>query len=149
MAETPDLLPAGSDAPDFTAQTSDGESVSLQDFHGEQAVLLMFYPKDDTPGCTRQMCAARDEGEVYRAAGIVRFGVNPGNVESHQRFAAKYSLDFPLLVDADKQIAQAYGTLKENGGVARATYLINKQGQIVFAEPGAHSAAKILEDLRG
>ncbi len=149
MNDTPSLLAAGTEAPDFRAETTDGTPVSLQDFRGEQAVLLMFYPKDDTPGCTKQMCAARDESEVYRQAGIVRFGVNPGTLESHRYFADKYKLDFALIVDEDKQIARAYGVLKENGGVARATYLINKQGQIVFAEPGAHSAVKILEDLHG
>jgi peroxiredoxin Q/BCP len=147
--DTPTLLAAGTEAPDFAAETTDGTTVSLQDFRGEEAVLLMFYPKDDTPGCTKQMCAARDEADVYRQARIVRFGVNPGNLESHRRFVEKYNLDFPLLVDRDRQIARAYGVLRENGGITRATYLINKQGQIVFAEPGAHSAVKILEDLHG
>lgn len=149
MTDTPDLLSAGTEAPDFSAETTDGSTVSLRDFRGNEAVLLMFYPKDDTPGCTRQMCAARDEAEVYRKAGIARFGVNPGTLESHRRFVDKYALDFPLIIDSDKEIARAYGVLKQNGGVARATYLINKQGQIVFAEPGAHSAVKILEDLHG
>jgi len=149
LNETPNLLAAGTEAPDFSAQATDGSTVSLQHFRGEQAVLLMFYPKDDTPGCTKQMCAARDEAEVYQQAGIVRFGVNPDSLDSHRRFADKYTLDFPLLADADKRIARSYGVLKENGGVARATYLINKQGQIVFAEPGSHSAVKILEDLHG
>lgn len=149
MTDPQGMLPAGSDAPNFEARTSDGDTVSLADFHGEQHVLLMFYPKDDTPGCTRQMCAARDEAELYRAAGIVRFGVNPGSLASHQRFAAKHNLDFPLLVDEDRRIAESFGVLRDNGGVARATFLINKQGQVVFAEPGAHGAAKILEDLRG
>ena len=149
MADTPALLPAGAEAPDFTAETTDGRTVSLHDFRGREAVLLMFYPKDDTPGCTKQMCTARDEADVYRQAEIVRFGVNPGSLESHRRFVAKYDLDFPLIVDADKRIASAYGVLKENGGVARATYLISKQGQIAFAEPGAHSGIKILEDLHG
>jgi peroxiredoxin Q/BCP len=149
LSDTLNLLAAGTEAPDFNAEASDGTSVSLQDFRGEQAVLLMFYPEDDTPGCTRQMCAARDEADVYRQADIVRFGVGPGTLESHRHFVEKYGLDFRLLVDQDGQIARAYGALKENGGVARATYLINKQGQIVFAEPGAHSAVKILEDLHG
>jgi peroxiredoxin Q/BCP len=143
------LLAPGTDAPDFSAETTEGPIVSLQGFRGELAVLLMFYPQDDTPGCTRQMCAARDEADVYRQAGIVRFGVNPGTLESHRRFVDKYSLDFPLIADPDGEIARAYGVLGENGGAARATYLINKQGQIVFAEPGAHSAIKVLEDLHG
>jgi thioredoxin-dependent peroxiredoxin len=147
MAEQ--LLPVGSQAPVFEAQTTDGGQVSLSQFRGSKSVLLMFYPKDDTPGCTRQMCAARDEGADYDAAGVRRFGVNPGGVESHRKFADKYLLDFPLLVDQDAEIASAYGVLKENGGVARATYLIDPDGTIVYAAAGAHGAAEVLEALRG
>jgi thioredoxin-dependent peroxiredoxin len=147
MAEQ--LLPVGSQAPVFEAQTTDGGQVSLSQFRGSKSVLLMFYPKDDTPGCTRQMCAARDEGADYDAAGVRRFGVNPGGVESHRKFADKYLLDFPLLVDQDAEIASAYGVLKENGGVARATYLIDPDGKIVYAAAGAHGAAEVLEALRG
>jgi thioredoxin-dependent peroxiredoxin len=147
MAEQ--LLPVGSQAPVFEAQTTDGGQVSLAQFRGSKSVLLMFYPKDDTPGCTRQMCAARDEGADYDAAGVRRFGVNPGGVESHRKFADKYLLDFPLLVDQDAEIASAYGVLKENGGVARATYLIDPDGTIVYAAAGAHGAAEVLEALRG
>lgn len=143
------LLPVGAEAPAFQAQTTDGETVSLQDFRGERAVLLMFYPKDDTPGCTAQMCAARDEGAEYTAAGVVRFGVNPGSLESHRDFVSKYTLDFPLLVDSDAGIARAYGVRRENGGVGRATYLIDRDGRIVFAEAGAHGAAEVLGALRG
>jgi thioredoxin-dependent peroxiredoxin len=147
MAEQ--LLPVGSPAPVFEAQTTDGGQVSLSQFRGSKSVLLMFYPKDDTPGCTRQMCAARDEGADYDAAGVRRFGVHPGGVESHRKFADKYLLDFPLLVDQDAEIASAYGVLKENGGVARATYLIDPDGTIVYAAAGAHGAAEVLEALRG
>jgi thioredoxin-dependent peroxiredoxin len=147
MAEQ--LLPVGSQAPVFEALTTDGGQVSLSQFRGSKSVLLMFYPKDDTPGCTRQMCAARDEGADYDAAGVRRFGVNPGGVESHRKFADKYLLDFPLLVDQDAEIASAYGVLKENGGVARATYLIDPDGKIVYAAAGAHGAAEVLEALRG
>ncbi len=144
----PQLLPVGSEAPVFAADTSDGGKVTLTDFRGQQAVLLMFYPQDDTPGCTRQMCAARDEGADYAAAGVARFGVNPGDEESHRAFVDKYSLDFPLIVDRDASIARAYGVLREDG-VARATYLIDRDGTIVYAQPGAHVAAEVLEALRG
>ena len=145
MAEQ--LLPVGSEAPVFEAQTTDGGQISLSQFRGSKSVLLMFYPKDDTPGCTRQMCTARDEGPEYDTAGVRRFGVNPGGVESHRKFADKYMLDFPLLVDQDAEIASAYGVLKENGGVARATYLIDPNGKIAYAAPGAHDAGEILEAL--
>ena len=143
------LLPVGAEAPVFQAETTDGETVSLPQFRGEHAVLLMFYPKDDTPGCTAQMCAARDEGADYAAAGVVRFGVNPGSLESHRDFVSKYTLDFPLLVDRDADIARAYGVLRESGGVGRATYLIDRDGRIVFAEAGAHGAEAVLGALRG
>lgn len=149
MSATDTLLNAGSDAPGFTAQTTDGETVSLHDFRGKRNVLLMFYPKDDTPGCTRQMCAARDEGAAYEAANVARYGVNDGSLASHRRFHEKYGLDFPLLVDEGKEIARAYGTLKENGGIARSTFLIDTRGRIVFAAPGAHGADEVLEALRG
>lgn len=143
------LLPVGAEAPSFEAQTTDGGRISLAQFRGSKAVLLMFYPKDDTPGCTRQMCTARDEGREYEAAGVRRFGVNPGGMESHRKFADKYMLDFPLLVDQDAEIASAYGVLKENGGVARATYLIGRDGKIAYAAAGAHGADEVLGALRG
>ncbi|HEX5727266.1 MAG TPA: peroxiredoxin [Longimicrobiaceae bacterium] len=143
------LLPVGAEAPVFEAETTNGERVSLAALRGSRAVLLMFYPEDDTPGCTRQMCAARDEGAQYEAAGVTRFGVNPGSLESHRDFRDKYTLDFPLIVDQDAEIASAYGVLREEGGVARATYLIGKDGRIVYAAPGAHGAGEVLEALRG
>ena len=146
MAEQ--LLPVGSEAPDFEAQTTDGGHISLSQFRGSKSVLLMFYPKDDTPGCTRQMCTARDEAAVYEGAGIRRFGVNPGGVESHRRFADKYVLDFPLIVDHGSRIAIAYGVLKENGGVARATYLVDRDGRIAYSAAGAHGADEVLEAVR-
>jgi peroxiredoxin Q/BCP len=136
MAEQ--LLPVGSEAPLFEAQTTDGGHITLSQFRGSKAVLLMFYPKDDTPGCTRQMCAARDESAEYEEAGVRRFGVNPGGMESHRKFADKYMLDFPLIVDPDAEIASAYGVLKENGGGGRAP-----------DAAGAPGAAEVLGALRG
>ncbi|HEU0053196.1 MAG TPA: peroxiredoxin [Longimicrobium sp.] len=143
------LLAVGSQAPLFEAETSDGGRISLPELLKERAVLLMFYPEDDTPGCTRQMCAARDEGADYEAAGVARFGINPGGIASHQAFVSKYSLDFPLIVDQDAEIASAYGVLREDGGVGRATYLIGRDGRIAYAEAGAHGAAEVLGALHG
>lgn len=143
------LLPVGSEAPVFAAQTTDDERIALTDFRGEQAVVLMFYPEDDTPGCTRQMCLARDEGARYTQAGVARFGVNPGSLESHVQFRDKYTLDFPLIVDDNAEIASAYGVLREGGGVGRATYLIDREGRIAYAEPGTHGADEVLGALRG
>jgi peroxiredoxin Q/BCP len=147
MSENGSLLDVGSEAPGFRAETSAGTTVSLADHRGGQAVLLMFYPQDDTPGCTRQMCAARDEGSRYAEAGVARFGVNTGSAESHRGFVDKYTLDFPLIVDADGSIAKAYGVLDENGGVARATYLVGRDGRIAYAERGAHGADEVLAAL--
>lgn len=147
MAE--ELLPVGAQAPEFDANTTDGGRVSLAHFRGKKSVLLMFYPKDDTPGCTRQMCTARDERDDFEAAGVRRFGVNPGNMDSHRKFADKYMLDFPLIVDTGSRIAAAYGVLKENGGVARATYLIDPEGRIAYAAAGAHGADDVLGAVRG
>ncbi len=148
MTDSPLLLPVGAPAPDFSANTTDGETVSLREFRDHRAVLLMFYPKDDTPGCTRQMCSARDEGNAFEAASVARFGVNPGSLESHRRFRDKYNLDFPLIVDAEKRIAEAYGVLNENGGIQRATYLVGMDGRVLFAESGAHGATAVLEVAR-
>jgi peroxiredoxin Q/BCP len=143
------LLPVGTQAPEFDVPTTDGGRVKLSQFRGTRSVLLMFYPEDDTPGCTRQMCAARDEGKDYEAAGVRRFGVNPGAMESHRRFADRYFLDFPLLVDEGSAMARAYGVLREDGGVARATYLIGPDGHILYSAPGAHGAGEVLEALGG
>jgi peroxiredoxin Q/BCP len=142
------LLPVGSEAPVFTAQTTDGARIALPDFRGKQAVLLMFYPQDDTPGCTKQMCLARDEGARYAQAGVARFGVNPGSLQSHTEFRDKYALDFPLIVDQDAEIASAYGVLGADE-VGRATYLIGRDGRIAYAQPGTHGADEVLEALRG
>ncbi|HYW07543.1 MAG TPA: peroxiredoxin [Longimicrobium sp.] len=143
------LLVVGSEAPVFEAATEGGERVSLADFRGRGSVLLMFYPVDDTPGCTAQMCAARDEGAEYAAAGIVRFGVNPGDAASHQSFASKYTLDFPLIVDEGGAIASAYGVMRPDGYTGRATYLIGRDGRIAYAAAGAHGAAEILGAVGG
>ena len=143
------LLPVGSEAPVFEAETTDGGRMALPDFRGKQAVLLMFYPVDDTPGCTKQMCLARDEGARYAAAGVARFGVNPGSRASHEAFRDKYTLDFPLIVDQDAEIAAAYGVLRDGGGVSRATYLIDRDGRIAYAQPGTHGADEVLEALGG
>ena len=143
------LLEVGIEAPPFEAETTDGGRVRLAELLREHAVLLMFYPKDDTPGCTKQMCLARDEGEQYREAGVARFGVNPGSAASHRRFVEKYDLDFPLIVDEGGEIAAAYGVRKEGGGVSRATYLVGRDGRIAFARAGTHGADAVLEAAGG
>jgi peroxiredoxin Q/BCP len=143
------MLKEGTPAPDFALEASDGGTVSLSDYRG-QTVVLYFYPKDDTPGCTTEACNFRDDYSEILAAGAVVLGVSPDSVKSHDRFKHKYDLPFPLLSDPDHQVAEMYGTWGEKKmfgrtymGIIRSTYIIDQQGIIVrvFAKvrPKAHS----------
>ncbi len=124
------MLEQGQQAPNFTAVTTDGDTVSLDSNRGHY-VVLYFYPKDDTPGCTREACAFRDTHADYRAANAVVYGVSADTRESHQRFAEKYSLNFPLLVDHDGEICDAYGVERgATGNPKRVTFLIDPEGTI-------------------
>lgn len=131
------MIEAGSPAPDFTASTHAGETIALSALRG-QKVALYFYPKDDTPGCTKQACSLRDGFADLKAAGITVIGVSPDNSASHEKFAAKYTLPFPLLPDPDQSISNLYGTWGERSlygrkymGIARTTFLIDEEGTIV------------------
>lgn len=126
----------GSTAPAFTATDADGSKVSLKDFRGER-VVLYFYPKDDTPGCTKEACSFRDAFSEYKKRGIKVLGVSPDNEASHKKFAAKFKLPFTLLADPDHSISDAYGTYGEKKfmgrkymGVKRTTFLIDEKGKI-------------------
>lgn len=144
-------MPAeGAKAPSFTVQTDEGATVSLRDYRGRR-VVLYFYPKDDTPGCTTQACEFRDSWAAVKAAGAVVLGVSPDGVASHQRFKAKFSLPFPLLADPDHAVADAYGVWGEKSmygrtyeGVHRTTFVIDGDGSIlkVFrkVKPKGHAA---------
>jgi peroxiredoxin Q/BCP len=130
------LLNVGDEAPDFTLPTSGGGSASLHDFRGRD-VILYFYPKDDTSGCTTQACDLRDAHANLEAAGAVVLGVSPDSVRSHDRFAAKYGLPFRLLADTDHLVADEYGAWGEKSmmgkkymGIVRTTYLIGPDGTI-------------------
>lgn len=145
------LLEIGTDAPDFTLIASYGDPVTLSEYRGRMNVCLFFYPGDDTPGCTRQLCAARDEAEKFVAADMERFGVNPGSLESHQRFAQKYELDYLLLVDADLAVAEAYGAVEPGEGereVRRSVYVIDKDGKVAFAARDYPTTEEIVGALR-
>lgn len=126
----------GSPAPGFTAAASGGRTVTLADLAG-RVVVLYFYPKDDTPGCTVEACAFRDGWQQMRAAGIEVLGVSPDSVQSHDKFAGKYGLPFTLIADEDRAICQAYGVWQEKSrygrtymGVARTTFVIDRDGRI-------------------
>ena len=131
------MVKEGDQAPDFVLKHKDGEIMNLSDFQG-QKVVLYFYPKDDTPGCTKEACSFRDANEVFEEKNIKVLGVSPDNETSHQKFTDKYSLPFQLLSDPDHKIAESYGSYgdkkfmgREYKGVLRKTFLIDEQGRIV------------------
>ena len=152
------MLELGSKAPDFCLKDKDGQDVSLSDFEGKK-VVLYFYPRDNTPGCTRQACAFAQAYEGFKAKDIVVIGVSKDSVASHQKFADKYQLPFILLSDPDLIAIQAYDVWKEKKmygkvsfGVQRSTYIIDEQGFIEKVFPKAKpdsNAAEILEYLAG
>ncbi|HIK28302.1 MAG: peroxiredoxin [Oscillatoriaceae bacterium SKW80] len=122
----------GDIAPDFTLPSQTGEPVSLKDFRGKKSVVLYFYPKDDTPGCTAESCAFRDSYEAFTEAGAVVIGVSADSPASHQKFAAKYNLPFILLSDTNNQLRKLYGVPAAAFGLlpGRVTYVIDKQGVV-------------------
>ena len=129
-------LQAGDRAPEFSAPTNGGGQVSLSDFKGKP-VILYFYPKDNTPGCTKEACGFRDQFAQFRKKGAVVLGVSVDSVKSHDKFVEKFTLPFPLLADADKQVVQAYGVWGEKSfmgrtylGIHRVTFLIGGDGRI-------------------
>ena len=129
-AETPK---AGSKAPAVEGMDQDGKRWKLSDFAGKQAVLVYFYPKDDTPGCTKQACGLRDRMGDLKKDGVEVVGVSFDNVESHKAFIAKHSLNFKLLADTEGKIADEFGVRREAGKkiARRASFLIDKSGTIV------------------
>jgi peroxiredoxin Q/BCP len=127
----------GQAAPDFALQASNGETVKLADFKGTN-VVLYFYPKDMTPGCTTEACDFRDQMDRFNEVDAVILGVSPDPIERHQKFVEKYGLPFLLLADTDNKAAEAYGVWKlkknfgkEYMGIERSTFIIDKEGKIV------------------
>jgi peroxiredoxin Q/BCP len=126
----------GDPAPEFEGPTSDGRRLGLKDFVGKKNVVLYFYPKDDTPGCTKEACSFRDNLGTLRKMGAEIIGVSLDSVESHQKFASKYNLPFPLISDKEKRIAQAYGVLKDTGtSASRVTFVIDKTCKVAKVFP--------------
>lgn len=150
------MLEVGTKAPDFTLLDKDGKTVSLADFTGKH-VVLYFYPRDNTPGCTRQACAFAQNFEDFRRQDIVVIGISKDSVASHLKFAQKYDLPFILLSDPELQAIQAYGVWQEKKlygkvsmGVVRSTYIIDPQGLIEKVMPKVKpdtNAAEILAYL--
>ena len=135
------MLEIGSIAPDFTLQDQHGNTISLHDFAGKR-IVLYFYPKDNTPGCTRQACAFAGAYAAFRDNDIVVIGISKDSVSSHQKFAQKYDLPFILLSDPERQAIEAYGVWQEKKmcgktsmGVVRTTYIIGEDGRITHVMP--------------
>ena len=151
------MLEIGMKAPDFTLSDKDGNAVSLSDFLGKK-VVLYFYPKDNTPGCSRQACAFAAAYEIFRARNVAVIGISKDSVASHQKFARKYNLPFVLLSDPERQAIEAYGVWQEKKlygkvsmGVVRSTYVIDENGVIEKVMPKVKpdtNAAEILEYLQ-
>ena len=144
-------LHVGTQAPDFTAPTTSGKIIHLSDYKGKK-VVLYFYPKDDTPGCTVEACGLRDQYQKIRDLGAEVLGVSIDNTESHKQFTTKYNLPFQLVADTDKNITKTYGVYNEKWNMAkRVTFLIDEQGRIlkVFdtVKPDQHPQ-EIIEALR-
>ena len=146
-------LQEGVSAPEFSAQTQDRDEMALKDLKGK-FVVLYFYPRDDTPGCTKEACGFRDSWEQIHKAGAVVLGVSPDTVDSHKKFARKFKLPFPLLADETKKIVQDYGVWGEKKfmgrtymGVQRTTFLIGPDGKIrkiwPQVKPDEHAAEVI------
>jgi thioredoxin-dependent peroxiredoxin len=149
----------GRKAPDFTLADAKGERVSLADFKGKN-VVVYFYPKDDTPGCTKEACGFRDHWKALQKAGIVVLGVSADDAASHAKFASKYKLPFPLLSDPDRKVMTAWGAYgdkmmygKKTKGVIRSTVWIGPDGTVrkhwARVADAAKHPAQVLEEVRG
>ena len=150
------MIGAGEMAPDFELQSDSGETVRLEDYRGRR-VVLYFYPRDNTSGCTKEACGFRDRLPEIEARGAVVLGVSPDGIKSHERFRDKHDLNFPLLADPDHSVAAAFGAWgkkkmygKEYEGILRSTFVIGPDGRVesVYAKvkPAEH-ADQVLQDL--
>lgn len=152
------MLEVGAKAPDFTLKDKDGNDVSLKDFYGKK-VVLYFYPKDNTPGCTKQACAFAGTYKGFEELGVQVIGISKDSVKSHANFAAKYNLPFIILADPELQAIQAYDVWKEKKlygkvsmGVVRTTYIIDESGvieKVMEKVKPDTNAAEILAYLHG
>jgi thioredoxin-dependent peroxiredoxin len=144
------MVEEGKPAPTFTLESDGGEQVSLESLKGKP-VVLYFYPKDDTPGCTAQACAIRDAWDAFEQRGAVVLGVSPDSADSHVKFKAKYDLPFTLLADEDHEVSEAYGVWVEKNmagktymGVERSTFVIDADGNVSKVmrrvQPDTHAA---------
>jgi peroxiredoxin Q/BCP len=137
------LLPViGKPAPDFTLPSTTGENISLRQYKGKKTVVLYFYPKDETPGCTREACDFRDHSAEFERLNVVVLGISNDSMESHQHFREKHKLPFPLLVDEDASVSKMFGVYKQKNlygkksmGIERTTFVIDRTGRIAQIYP--------------
>ncbi len=150
------MIQEGETAPDFTLLSDQGEEITLSDLRGKK-VVLYFYPRDDTPGCTKEACSFRDDYSIFLMKGAAVVGVSPDTVESHQKFKAKFGLPFYLLSDPDHKVAEMYGAWGEKNlygkitmGIIRSTFVIDEDGKVIKVfpkvKPEGH-AQEVLEYL--
>lgn len=139
----------GNKAPNFTLKDSAGKKVTLASLSGHP-ILLIFYPGDDTPGCTAQLCAIRDDFKKFKSLKVSVYGVNHANADSHNSFITKYGFQFPILIDADRSVSKKYGAIKYMFGhesIKRSVVIIDKAGNIAWVKRGMPSDAEIMKEL--
>lgn len=137
------LLEVGAEAPDINAKTGSGMDFRLSGHEGSSRVMLVFYPKDFTSGCTTQLANVQRSLADMRRARVEPFGLSADDAESHKQFCDAYNLEFELLVDGNMEAAQAYGAVKPEGGILRSVFVVGRDGKIIFAQEGAPSWAEV------
>jgi thioredoxin-dependent peroxiredoxin len=144
----PKTLEIGSEAPDFSNVLATGNRrINLSDYRGK-FLIMVFYPKDQTPGCTKQLCDLRDDIQLFQGLNTEVLGVNPDGLESHERFVAAQNYPFPILVDEGASISRNYGALRPEGGIQRTVYIIDPQSRVLFAQQGMPSDEDLAQAIR-
>jgi peroxiredoxin Q/BCP len=138
------LLKIGDKAPEFALQSSMGDTVRLSDYSGKNYVALIFYPGDETPGCTKQLCAVRNDFAEFQAKHVKVFGINPADAASHRKFVERHAFPFPLLVDPDRETAKRYGCAGTLF-IKRTVFVIDPNGAIIYMKQGMPSDGEILK----
>jgi len=147
MAKTE--IKVGDKLPAFTLKDQHGKDFTATDYVGKKALVIYFYPKDDTPGCTKEACAFRDEFEVFTDLNALVIGISSDDVASHKKFAEKYKLPFTLLADTKKEVRKLFGVPKFMGAIAgRVTYIFNKKGEVIYIFNSMRKAVKHIEEAK-